>query len=755
MKNNDNNAVISAMFEGESLTKLEQGTTWDESVMSADRDGTRSDDYIPPGGLLSTNPTRPPSPAPSHRSGLAPANQYEADEDMARALAASTADLRQENGVVGANGEQVFGPATKEYYDSSQWAMVPMNGGTYGAREIVPDLPVEQRVLKTGEPRVLKHTPNGDYLPNFLTICATIEGAREHMLLKDHVQLDYGQDAEWWKGHAISRPNIVHIEDGSPAEPESDQHDELLAETQRLMAFLKASHRSYGSVGALLETDILKRTSVGTTRSQTVLELFIESWASAASQKCGSSSNFARLFNSLIGTYDSEGMDTPDLSLVDLQVNIPDDQIKDLFALLDHLLWEADDPANMAENYIEQPAEVIAMLAHQENPTLEKQLRVEVPAEIYLDKYLRENVEATRETRTMMAESRQRIRKIEDIETKLKKWKHPKKNGDINAGLLLKHTIGHFNGQNRINANKLDRTYSASEDDEKHSPPAHYEDISQQLEKLALSIEQKLRVLEEEKEKTRKAIADLSKSPCPGLARDQLRHRYTLRGIATHPHITYLLYPATDDERPAEDDTTPEGYRWWRLEYKVGSDGGVQLSKSMMPDYDVLRAATLEHSSALLVYASDAITAFPSAPQTLPQPLQDFVDRDNGLLTAELQAEPSQLPPSYDTTVDMTDVPRNSIERASMDSTRADRGMSEHGDEDSPRFGEESFFRNDSFGLGPHIKQGYGSMDDDPPPVEIRLDDNDAMVESEMIERSDGTGGFLSSVDMKDREAGW
>ena len=438
------------------------------------------------------------------------------------------------------------------------------------------------------------------------------------------------------------------------------------------------------------------------------------------------------------------------MSLIDMQVAIVDGAKGDLFELLDGLLWDTDpENSSMSDNYIERPAEVLVMCVYQTNPTAMPQLRVEVPAEFYVDKYLKENVEATRAVRMEMAKSRRRIGKIEEIERKLKTWRNPVKNEQMDASLLLKHTYGHFSGQNRIDAAKADKTNNAAAADGSEADPPHYQDIAQKLEKIIASIDTKLRVLAQEKEKTRKTISDMSKAPPPGLQPDELKHRYILRGVATKPHITYVLYPteSDEDEEMSDDDNTPVGMRWWRMEYEVNASGsGARVTKTRTADYDVLRAVELEHSSALLVYASDGANSPSLEERPLPRALQEFVDRDDELFAAELQAERSK-PPAYD----LTDVPRESIEieRGSMDSTRVEGGpgsdFGDHGYDHAhydggapspPEYGADAFMGHPGFGLGPDIKQGYRQEDEDVPVHEIKLDESeDEGMGTEMVEK--------------------
>ncbi len=799
---------MNAFFNNEDISKIESATQWDETLWSAGKEepsvGDHNDQYLRP-LASSAAATRPNSPAPSTRSNIHPSSKQEEDEDLARAMAMSQGhdfQGQQESGVVGPGGAQVFGPAERSHYEKKEWAMVHVGPVANETSEIVPDAPLSDRI-SLGEPRMLKPLPGGDYTPNLLTICAAIDGVREMLLMREHVQEHYGQDAEWWRGHAISMPKIVHVDDGTPAEPEKDDQDEILAEVQRLMAYMSKGDRAYMSAQALTQTNAIKKSSPATTESRTLLELFLQSWAVAGASKSDDAEGVTSLFSTTVGTNAPEGMKTPDMSLIDIRVTIEHDGKGDLFELLDGLLWDTDaNSSSMSDNFIERPAEVLVIRAHPWSPMVSKQLRVEAPAAFYVDKYLKENIEATRATRMEMAKGKKRIAKIEQIEKRLRTSKHPKKhNVQLDTADLLKHTLGHFSGQNRDELAKADKTNNTAAAQDAPEDPPHYAEITAKLEKVIASIDNKLFVLAEEKEKTRKAISEMSKAPPPGLLQDDLKHRYTLRGVATKPGITYVLAPIEgdpDDEMEMFDDgTTPTGFRWWRMEYDVNASGlEAKLTKTKAADYDVLRAVELEHHSALLVYASDRICAPLRTPQDLPAPLQDFIKKDNDLFTTALQADKDKRPPAYN--LMDAEIPRTSIERSSMDSTRVEgaarsddgwqesdvfvngrgwvydpqydangefvegsgwargdmqtgggfddmpRGVDRYGGHSPPAYEDDTFMGHPEFGLGPDIKQGYSEdfqpmeQDVDGPVHEIKLDDNDhvAELEVEMVEKA-------------------
>ena len=761
---------------------------WDESAWSQGKDGPgagggdgRNDPHLRP-LLSSAAPTRNNSPSSGARNSLHPSSKQQEDEDLAQAMAMSQGNewfqaQAQESGVVSSAGQETqFGPANRNDYNPRDWAMVPTGPAMSG--EIVPDAEAEERVGKMGEPRMLKQLPgSGEYLANLITILANVYGAREAMLMRERVKMEYGQDAEWWKGHAISMPKIVALGDpsGESVEEGSDQYDDLIAEVQRLMAFLFGSARSYGSAGALLQTDAIKNSNARNVRSNTMLELFLQTWTVAALSKAGEEDDLAFLFTTTIGTNDSEGATIPDMSLIDMPVDTSPDDSKpqELLELLDGLLWDTSDPDAGSDNYIERPADILVMRLRQRNVGKDnKQLKVVVPAEFYVDKYLREHIESTRATRAEMARGKRKVEKIERIERKLRTWRNPGDGKEMDAAKLLGHTSKYLEEEKRLSGGE---------------EPSQHQDITSKLAAVISSIDAKLATLAQEKEKTLAAITSMSRAPPPGLEAEDQEHRYILRGVATKPNITYVLAHESDehaedgdgedDAFDDADDNTYAGMRWWRLEYDVLSSGlGAKVSKVRVGDYDVLRAVELEHEKAMLVYGSMAVNA-PPAPdevEALPLPLQEFVKRDNALFAAELESErlAVQPPPGYqqqqqrsfdltgnggdaDSGIDAGDG-EGEGKRGSMDSTRAE-GRSNP--PSPPDYDDDvgGFERHHSFGLGPDLKgRGYGGagggydgqgdreMDvDDAPVAEIRLDgdgDGEGGDEGvEMVERVHGS----------------
>ena len=683
-KHNNIEAAAAALLDDEDISQAEQAASWDEGAFSADRDGEAVNQLLHPMGTTTPH-TRANSPA-GNRANLHPSSKDQEDADLAAALSASQQDLglafQQESGVVrddGVEEKRHFGPATKEYYESSRWAMVPTSQET---AEIILDVGVEQRKNVSGEPRFLKHVPSADYLSALLTICHAIAGVREAMLVRDHVRREYGEDEDWWRGHSISLPRIVHTDSGTPLESD-DKHDGLVAEVQRLMAFLDMGERSYVSAGALTQTAAIRDVSLSDGKAGALVQHFMQEWMVAGTAKARKG-DMSGLFTTTVFSEDLNKADECEKILLHLPVSAREGESVDLSELLDNFFWGQDMEEMSASkgDFVNSPADVLVMRLVQEDPAA-TQLRAEIPFQFYMDKYMRENRETAQEMRKQIAQGKGRLRRIGEIEKKLTTWKHPKKDHvEIDAQLLLKHTHGHFSGRHRsqaekaLEANGVSSSSSTIDEEGKGetTDQPDYDDITHKLDTLITSISSKLTLLASEKEKTRKALATISKTPTlPSLDaqdRSQLQHRYTLRGVATKPNITYLLRPKDEGEDSSEDedeamlllpsgqppideDGTPEGMQWWRIEYDLHAlpSGEAKVTKTRAPDYDVLRAVELEWREALLVYANDDANDVEHWDPVLPRALEEFVERDNAVLRRELvemAGRTAPLPPAYD-----------------------------------------------------------------------------------------------------------
>jgi hypothetical protein len=207
--------------------------------------------------------------------------------------------------------------------------------------------------------------------------------------------------------------------------------------------------------------------------------------------------------------------------------------------------------------------------------------------------------------------------------------------------------------------------------------------------------------------------------------------------------------------------------QWWRLDYDSATLHP-RISRTPAEDYDVLRAVELEHNSALLVYASDAATSFDNYNPLLPQPLADFIARDNANFQSDLAAarRPLPRPDSVTDVTEMVDVPeiqgwehvRKSVEprRGSMSSMIVDRGDGVDSPGPPPGYDDHGDHGYVGGGGGGRGRDYYGSRAEDHV-HEIHLpgpDERDVeMVEKEgvsltMSRSGGGSGGLGKDMEM-------
>lgn len=424
----------------------------------------------------SAAPTRGNSPANSFRQ---PTNKDDEDADLQKAIAAS----QGQTGVTLPNTN--FRPATENHYDPGRWSMTIAD--EQQASEIIPDLEPHERKNEPGEPRFLKQLPSGDYLPNLLTIAHSIPFARKALLAPQKSYSSYGSDSDWWKGHGIRLPKIVSTVSGAPMEPVTTSQDEMIAEMQRLMALLDESSRSYGSADTLVR--------LAENNSGCILDRVLEKWENASLSAMDEYYNDDKffVFHSLIGTTNPEGMNTPDLFSLPLFVKSgPGNASVDLASIMDDTLWDTDvDDVNFYDNFIDHCAQVLPIRLTQ-NDTSKETLNVIIPQAFYVDKYLKQNADATREVRKQIAHGKKKIEKIEEAEFKLKNYRHAQK-GNLDTSSMMKHAQDYFSGESRKNLIEEREGAGAGGDTDIPPSPEHHSVIAEQLHAVCVEIDSKLK----------------------------------------------------------------------------------------------------------------------------------------------------------------------------------------------------------------------------------------------------------------------
>ncbi|KAL8306372.1 hypothetical protein RB601_008944 [Gaeumannomyces tritici] len=686
-KGNSTEAVVAEFYEDEG--KFRQQYTWTELPFLADRDGTLPDAAGIPtfsiqgaddGGIIhgvppsaSVPPSRPPSRT-DNRSPLGrmvdwtangtsgvPSSRAQEEADLQRALAESAAHSGlqvppQETGVTGAQGDDVhlpfFGPAVRDHYDQSQWAVVPV------ARER-PDPRPSVRKRDPGVPAFLRCRKDGtdqQRLGALITIYHEIPAIRNLLLETGPPATTYGTNNLWWKGEPIlpktqEEPPVQQEEDLMEWEytPEPDFCEEI----HRLVAFLDLTERSYGTADVLASLRVLK-----------------DDWGSDAVPETKffntlkehhSQDTISRLFWGVrIFSFSSSGSaidDEPDrFAVLEMRLNAGQYQkIETLYDAWDELYWIdvnslSEDESSLRTAAITEIGDVLTMTFGGEGGLVRP---LDIPETFYIDRYLAERCDESLEQQLEIRSLRRRLTEVDRLEFDLTKWwsrkdEQWKDKTSISRGVIedrvakekdLRFTAlrrrwfelvdtpeyfhfipGYMDGKIKFTDTELALLEQWERDKKLHEGLT--ETIAKKKEdytKLRGEIEAEIRA------RTLK-----NSIPCPEEGWKPT-HRYNLRGVVTS-NDTYVARRSEPDLIDMENESRPSD-QWWRLSY-VATDEENPLRISMSTAEEARQAASTEGKAPYLVYANDA--AMDEAPTQLSAALRTFIKFDNRYFKQEL-----------------------------------------------------------------------------------------------------------------------
>jgi hypothetical protein len=417
----------------------------------------------------------------------------------------------QETGVIGtdSDGKPYFGPARADNYDASQWAMTYTPSTAVAEILQDPDPPIRARDIAKGEPVHMKPMPNKESLPNLFAILANIPLAREALLFRDYVLQDYGGDHQWWSGTSIELPQItivdgehaamdeeqaaVDVEETEVNEEQTEANKEpagvmdkldVIYETQRLIAFLYASMRSYGSVDPLTRLKGLRDPKSGYASLKTQADRFLWAWSSAAyvvGDDSGSGTPYSDLF---LTTAASEANGEVNFRLLELLLATPEqtETPRTLYDALDDLVWSGPSAGGERDYCLEKVAPVLILQVRNLKAD-DTGLGLSIPPTLYLDRYLQENREVAKSMQSNIAQCRDQLKSLEERKQRLQSTKHLNNGPAINTKALFE-SAGAF--------------LKPSDDDERDSDidPEHLslcEKLAAQLDAIYLRLEEKVK----------------------------------------------------------------------------------------------------------------------------------------------------------------------------------------------------------------------------------------------------------------------
>jgi hypothetical protein len=311
----------------------------------------------------------------------------------------------QESGLIG-NQKPEFGPATKEYYDTAQWAMVPT------ATEIIPDPAPGQRRREEGHPVILKPSPRFNYLPALVAILHSIPLYRNALLATNITQRSYWMGDDWWRGSPALPARVID----TAAERDEAHSLDVLYEAQRLMAFLDKSDRAYATVSSMLELDAWKEARVPLEDDDDDLLKFLLVWS---------------------GAYEAQVPDAQLDGLIRSVVKVGNDEVKNFVldasvtrdgAKADMSIYDVLDDSlfsGVASAHISDISKVL-ILRLTSATTNARGLGCRVPATLYADRYLELNRPVIESMYSVIQQHEERLKNINATVQRLK-FHTPKK----------------------------------------------------------------------------------------------------------------------------------------------------------------------------------------------------------------------------------------------------------------------------------------------------------------------------------------
>ncbi|KAF1957364.1 hypothetical protein CC80DRAFT_42925 [Byssothecium circinans] len=589
--NNDiSDAVLKIVEEGVSAL-LAQSTenTWDQTFNIDYAPGV---EHYPHSGGPSGAPTRPSSRT-SHRSNVS---------THAGDVPRQSVETDQESGVIGGSGA-VFGPANQDtYYDNASWAMVPIAKSI----EYIPDAILFDQIRSSETPAFLKPATSPEYLPALLTILHTIPLYRNALLTPNVTLENYGLGDEWWKGNAGGQARTVD----NDADVGSTADLELVHETQRLMAFLDKSVRSYASLDTLFQLDTWKQSQLAPDEPAGLDDLlkFLMRW-SFLYKRHHQDAVLRGVFESAIWVQGEIEYSF----IFDVPV-MPNDAGKDrhLYDVLDSALF----PSLHQTAHITDASDVLILRM------TGAKLDCTIPSIIYVDRYMAENKDMVMK---MFADSKEHEDTLQGLDAQIDTVKfHRPQGSDLPEKMetlkMLETSMHAFDPEQE--GNKNDPTHAT---------------ILTQLKTLYDNVQQKLNSLIEEKSKVRDALDSIAASfRAPVNMNGQFiekdrrmtaKYPYKLQGVVTSATEFYVLHPKTDAKTEKSTDEVVE-QQWWHIKYNyTSSSDSATINRTEVGIDTVCADAGANPDKTLIIYANEA--ALSLTPIPLSAPLSSFVEADN------------------------------------------------------------------------------------------------------------------------------
>ncbi|KAF4450854.1 hypothetical protein F53441_6077 [Fusarium austroafricanum] len=707
LKHNNGNSqeVIGQFFENPDSFRAKYQKLWDDSMFTADRDGNdntagisfhveSSDPNIviqgvtpPPSSHAYGAPSRPPSRS-NNRSPLGtmvdwtaahvpgnslfrpdehaltgpfagvPNSQAQEDDDMQRAIRESAQEAgitmpEHESGITGPSEPAApqFGPANREIYEASSWAMVPTGPIQDNSNEVA----ASKRKRTPGAPAmlVINSPQRGNHrLGGLLTIMHEIPIARNVLLSIGSPAATYGHNSDWWRGQEILAPEVLQ----KMAKEQSWDHGAYTSSTafedevHRLMAFLDSTERGYGSITVL--ADILDHPD-----SAGMEKRFYEMLGQRHPDSIRPIMQVAALAMFHGGDLEEDAK----FGLLEIEhLRNEYSCIKTLYEALDHVMWSdtlgwdrIHEGSKMA--FFKEMGEVLVLNTTGDGPDDP----FEIPLEFYPEKYLESRKDEARRIQRGWCQTKEQMTRILTEKEQIYRLKGSWGNGttDDKRTLLKKATDQWEEYRIYVENFARFRTLKNSRFDSEEYPDYHtappnvddttYEqsktiiDVIDYSEKLLADLEARMEGLDTELEQIKakqRALGRLLTVPDkPSRPRPMTCKKYLLRGVVTSPNIVYVCQREEADLIELNGEESKPADQWWRVAFTPHADQVIKAEKTSVEGmFDSMWKETMKP---LLVYATEEALRTPIDP--LSSQLERFIKVENKAFHQELSKEES------------------------------------------------------------------------------------------------------------------
>lgn len=636
------------------LSIVEMGFSREDAIValqSSDNDVSKAIEYIINGPLppqqnnddgnfdhVEFGPATRPSDSKQPTTHIEDVKSY--DEDMSMPIS-------RQSQLSESFGHSQLLPATKEFYDASQWGVVPYSEtfSTEKLQQFTPQ-PVSYQLREADVPPLLLPCSEALYIAPLLVILHAIPLGRKSLLNvgKDLVQ-DYGFDPNWWDGAFIDLP------EPSAFRPENS-YERMMIETQRLCAFLDGnSRRPFASIRNLACLAPVE-TSLTSLRGASADDNPVGRFLQDLTTFWGRGSELARTYEALAKTPDNESYQSFTNLIAEVTVTLENS----LYGLIDDLIWP---PPHGSEAYLEDLADIVTITIKRDDGM--SGTGITLPSVWYPDRYTKDVLPLIR---ILQARKKEMLKEIAELQTE--KFQMANTKGKDTSKLLqltADFLASELKTKDSSDSSQSEETLKALEDIER---------MQKLFEKEKLELQEKISSLQKRIEFESSLLkgpdSPGTKDLFPDLELPVLRP-YLLSGVIISPteycfkYSTDSLPSSSEDliDLTADDDESSASGAPQTTWYRVKSFSNGPLGKPIT-EQEVLELAKVGSSEyswqeVILIYANEYAWDKQKHSVALSEPLKKFISQDKRALIQALQG--SNLPDQSSNNREYFNIPIN------------------------------------------------------------------------------------------------